>query len=501
MAIGGVAAAVGARVLWSAFEIGDLGAAPFLYSIGVVSVVASAASLIPAWRASQLSPMVALRNEAESVWRAARLKVRQTVRGLAAAEERPAVPVGALISEFAGSVRRAVSFADAMREALEALRERVGAQSVRLLDKIVDEYRHEDLALPARGFLLSRLKHYPRPLSLGAEDFDAWLRWAADFKPEHIGELQALKTAGARIAVPLRTRHDVVGVLVLGAPRDRDRYSQGDKALLTSSADVLALMIENARLTERALEQEKLRRDLALAAEVQKRLLPPAPPSSTAGSLAAFSVPARTVGGDYYDFLDLGDARLGIAVADVSGKGIAAALVMSVVQASLRVISTDGTLRVSELAARMNAFLHQSTGANKYATFFYAQVDKDGRQLRYVNAGHNPPYLVRQAGSQVEITELKVGGTVLGLFPVVDYEEARIDLRPGDLLVAFTDGVTEAVNAAGEEYGEERLKRLLSDAVGATAQDVSARLAAGVRDWIGAAEQHDDVTVVVLAVR
>jgi serine phosphatase RsbU (regulator of sigma subunit) len=188
-------------------------------------------------------------------------------------------------------------------------------------------------------------------------------------------------------------------------------------------------------------------------------------------------------------------------VADVSGKGIAAALVMSVVQASLRVLSTEGGLRVSDLATKMNAFLHQSTGANKYATFFYAQVDESRRQLRYVNAGHNPPYLVRQVAGQVEITELKEGGTVLGLFPSMAYDEARVDLLPGDLVVAFTDGVTEAVNAADEEFGEDRLKRLLAESVGQTAQEVSTRLAAGVREWMGAAEQHDDVTVVVMVVK
>jgi sigma-B regulation protein RsbU (phosphoserine phosphatase) len=427
--------------------------------------------------------------------------LRRAMRNLSAVAERLAVPVGALIGEFAGAVRGAVSFQDALRDALAALQERVGAQSVRLLDREGDTFRDEGLALPARGFLANRLKSFPRPLSIAAADVDAWLRWAADFKPEHVPELEALRDAGVRMAVPLRTKHDVTGILLLGAPRHADSYTQADKELLRSSADVLALMIENARLTERTLEQEKLRRDLALAAEVQKRLLPPAPPSSTLGSLAAFSVPARTVGGDYYDFLDLGTAGVGIAVADVSGKGIAAALVMSVVQASLRVLSTEGGLRVSDLATKMNAFLHQSTGANKYATFFYAQVDESRRQLRYVNAGHNPPYLVRQAAGQVEITELTEGGTVLGLFPSMAYDEARVDLQPGDLVVAFTDGVTEAVNTAGEEFGEDRLKRLLVESVGQTAQEVSARLAAGVREWVGAAEQHDDVTVVVMAVK
>jgi serine phosphatase RsbU (regulator of sigma subunit) len=499
--IGGAAAIAASLYLRSSLAIPAVGPAPFLYSVGVIAVVASAASLVPAWLASRLSPIVAIRNESESAWRDMAVRVRQALRGLSAESERPPVPVGALIGEFASAVRGAVSFEDAMRQALAALQQRVGAQSVLLLERTGETFTHERLSIPAAGFLANRLRAFPRPLSIAEADYDAWIRWASEFKSEHVTELEALRTGGIRMAVPLRTKKEVVGIVLLGPPLDRDNYTTGDKALLGSSGDVMALMLENARLTERTLEQEKLRRDLALAAEVQKRLLPPAPPSSTHGSLAAFSVPARTVGGDYYDFLDLGDARVGIAVADVSGKGIAAALVMSVVQASLRVLSTEGGLRVSDLATKMNAFLHQSTGANKYATFFYAQVDEARRQLRYVNAGHNPPYLVRQVAGQVEITELTEGGTVLGLFPSMAYDEARVDLQPGDLVVAFTDGVTEAVNTAGEEFGEDRLKRLLADAVGQTAQEVSTRLAAGVREWIGAAEQHDDVTVVVMAVK
>ncbi len=499
--IGGVAAIFAMSYLRSAFEIPAVGPLPFIYSIGVVALVASGASFVPAWFASRLSPIVAIRNESDSRWREVRHNLQRAFRNLTTVVERLNVPVGALISEFADAVRGAQAFQDAMREALAALQTRVGAKEVLLLEPSGGTFTHDRLTIPARGFLANRLRAFPRPLSITDADLDSWLRWAGEFKPAHVVELDALKAAGIRMAVPLRTKKEVVGILVLGLPVEGDSYTTGDKGLLASSADVLALMIENARLTERTLEQEKLRRDLALAAEVQKRLLPPAPPSSTLGSLAAFTVPARTVGGDYYDFLDLGDARVGIAVADVSGKGIAAALVMSVVQASLRVLSTEGGLRVSDLATKMNAFLHQSTGANKYATFFYAQVDEPKRQLRYVNAGHNPPYLVRQAAGQIEITELKEGGTVIGLFPSMTYDEARVDLQAGDLVVAFTDGVTEAVNAAGEEFGEDRLKRLLAESVGQSAQDVSARLAAGVREWIGAAEQHDDVTVVVMAVK
>jgi sigma-B regulation protein RsbU (phosphoserine phosphatase) len=173
---------------------------------------------------------------------------------------------------------------------------------------------------------------------------------------------------------------------------------------------------------------------------------------------------------------------------------------MSVVQASLRIISSEGDVAPPRLVARMNRFVYQSTPASKYATFFYAQLEEHGRRLRYVNAGHNPPYLVRRNGFSVEIAELKAGGTVLGLFPEVEYAEAGIDLYPGDLLVAFTDGVTEALNESGEEFGDERLKEFLRAAAGSPAEDISSRLAETLRDWIGAAEQHDDLTFVVVTV-
>jgi sigma-B regulation protein RsbU (phosphoserine phosphatase) len=264
---------------------------------------------------------------------------------------------------------------------------------------------------------------------------------------------------------------------------------------------VFALLIENAHLTTRAVEQEKLRKDVALAAEVQRRLLPAGPPRSPFATLAAFTLPARLVGGDYYDFLDLGGGRIGIAVADVSGKGVAAALLMSAVQASLRVITSAGEVPLSQLAARMNAFLYQSTGANKYATFFYAQLDEETRQLAYVNAGHNPPFLVRASDAGATVVELAAGGTVIGLFEEMSYESASVELQSGDLLVAFTDGVTEALDPSGEEFGEERLKDLLRSVRGAPADDVASHLAAAMKAWMGGAEQHDDLTFVVVALR
>jgi predicted permease len=468
---------------------------------GVLTLVTLGAAIVPAWRAALVPPMVAIRDQPESMWHTARVKVRQAMRELAAGRE-PAAPSVTLISEFADLVRRAASFPEAVHVALATLRERTGAQSIVLLERVTSgEYRGADFSIPARGILINRLQHYPHPLPLTRGDFQVWRRWAGEFRPEHAAEIEALEHSGARIAVPLRSKSEIVGVLLLAPADGHDSFSAAEKEVLSSAAELFALMIENARLNERALEQEKVRRDLALAAEVQRRLLPPQPPASSAVSLAAFTLPARVIGGDYYDFVDLPGKRIDITVADVAGKGIAAALLMSVVQASLRVISADEEVAPAAVAAKMNRYLYRSTATNRYATFFYAQLDVGGRRLRYVNAGHNPPYLVRQNAAGVEITELSTGGTALGLFPEVGYEHAEIDIRPGDLFVAFTDGVTEALDASGEEFGEERLKDLLRAALGLSAEEISVSLANRIQTWITGAEQHDDVTFVVATVK
>jgi predicted permease len=464
-----------------------------------LAVVALAACVVPAGRAAVMSPMVAIRDQSESLWRAAGQSVRRTMHDLTSVADRNAAP-GALIAEVSGAIHRASSFPDAVTTALATLRDRVGARFILLLQKdATGHYRSGDCAVPAAGVLIGRLRQYPHPLPLAAGDFEVWRRWAQEVRPDYVDEIRQLAESGARMAVPLRTSHELVGILLLGPAEGRDGYTAADTALLGSAADIFALLIENGRLNERSLEQEKLRRDLALAAEVQRRLLPPRPPDLDGIRLAAFTMPARSVGGDYYDFFDLGEGRLGLAVADVAGKGVPAALLMSTVQATLRVL-VDRGLPSSRIAAQMNRLLHQSTAMNGYATFFYAQMDRQAGRLRYVNAGHNPPYLVRRAGSGIEVGELSVGGTVIGLFPEVDYDDGDVDLRAGDLLVMFTDGVTEARNAIGDEFGEDRLRTLLRDALGRSPDEIASSLSTHLRAWMAGAEQHDDVTFVVAAI-
>lgn len=524
IAIGGAVVAAAGVPLSRALDIRDIEFLPLAYSTLLVAGVSLGASLFPAWRASLLSPMVAIRDDPRSMWRSAGAGIRQAVEQIAGVvaggREARDLSEGALLAEFTAAARRAKSPADAVQTALAGLCERIGAQSGMLLEKVSGEqYRcvaaapdaHDrSCALPAQGFLLSRLRFHSFALPLASGDLDALLQWAQQHRPQYAAEIQMLRDTQTRIAAPLRTRTEITGVLLLGPPADRPEYSAAEKRALRNCADQFALMMENARLTGRVVEQEKLRRDIELAAEVQKRLLPTRLPQGGLADLAAVSLPARSVGGDYYDFLEVGEQRIGIALADIAGKGIAAALIMSVVQASLRVIASEGGISLPLLAAKMNTFLHRSTGSNSYATFFYAQIDEKNRQLRYVNAGHNPPYLLRRINPRSanaaddpapEIEELATGGMVLGLFAHASYEEATVDLHPGDVLVVFTDGVTEALNPNEEEFGEERLKQLLRQVVPLPVNEISARISLELKNWIQDAEQFDDLTFLVVKVQ
>jgi sigma-B regulation protein RsbU (phosphoserine phosphatase) len=424
-----------------------------------------------------------------------------------------------MLTAFVDAARGADSYSGALGAVLASVCDQLHVESAALLERRDDapaEYRclvaagaleAAALAVAADGFLITRLRAYPRPLSFAPDELAAVAGWTATHRPERFDEIRALAAAGVRLAVPLRTRSEILGVLLLGERPHRAGFSANEKEVLRAGADQFALMIENARLTTRVVEQEALRRDIALASDVQRRLLPEAPPRAGSVDFAAASVPARRIGGDYYDFVEVADGRMGIAIADVSGKGVAAALIMSIVQASLRIISSEGDVPPPRLVARLNEFVYRSTPSSKYVTFFYAQLDESRRQLRYVNAGHNAPYLFR-AGRQStadsasgEIEQLSVGGTVVGMFPEMGYEEATVELHPGDVLLAFTDGVPEAHNPESDEYGEERLQQLLRETAHLPADEISARISAEMKDWIRDAEQYDDLTFIVMKVR
>src|SRR5262249_37629484 len=182
-----------------------------------------------------------------------------------------------------------------------------------------------------------------------------------------------------------------------------------------------------------------------------------------------------------------------------AGKGIAAALLMSVVQASLRSLAETNGSSLTRLAGKMNNLLHRSTGSSSYATFFYGQFNESTRQFQYVNAGHNPPYLLRRADARIE--ELPAGGMVIGLFPQSPYEEASLELNSGDVFMVFSDGVTEALDPKGEEFGDARLKAVLRANAHLPVTEMSSVVLGELKAWMSDAPQHDDLTFVLMKVR
>jgi putative ABC transport system permease protein len=522
LAVGSIALVGGVWLLVRYLEVAGFGWLPFAASSTVVVLVAAGAASVPAWRTTLLSPMAAIREQPPSVWRWAQPRMQRVARDLreavGGADSGSEASPAHVLTAFVDAARSANSYSDALRAMLASVCGELHVESAALLERregSTPEYRCLVAAgalettapvVAADGFLMTRLRAYPRPLPLAPNELDALAEWAAVHRRARLGEIRALAAAGVRLAVPLRTRSGILGVLLAGERLPRSDFSADEREVLRTSADQFALVIENARLTDRVVEQETLRRDIALASEVQRRLLPDAPPRADGVEFAAASVPARRIGGDYYDFVELRGHGIGIALADVSGKGVAAALIMSVVQASLRLISSEGDVPPSRLVARMNECIYRSTPASKYATFFYAQLDEP-RRLRYVNAGHNAPYLLRAASRSTagaappEIEELSTGGTVVGLFPEMEYEEATVELRSGDVLLAFTDGVPEAHDPEGEEFGEERLRQLLRRTAHLPANEIGARLSDEMKNWIGDAEQYDDLTFIVMKVR
>ena len=271
--------------------------------------------------------------------------------------------------------------------------------------------------------------------------------------------------------------------------------------LKTTSAAQTALALEVARLTtaigREMVQRERMSRELEIAREVQEHLFPQRLPSVPGLDYCGRCRPAREVGGDYYDFLELPKGRLGIAIGDVSGKGIGAALMMANLEASLRGQASVGN-DLAELIKRVNDLVYGASPANSYATLFYGEYDPSSRHLSYVNAGHNPPVVVRKSAAAYQFFRLETGGPVVGLIQQ-SYQQESFPLESGDLVVLFTDGVSEAMNSRDEEWGEERLIEFAKSCYGLPAVEVMTRILAAAHAF-AAGSQYDDMTLVVLRI-
>jgi phosphoserine phosphatase RsbU/P len=366
------------------------------------------------------------------------------------------------------------------------------------------------LQLSKRAFVVRRLMNLSTPLVIEPREIETWSQALSSVLPsireERAGEHDLLRTIKSTILVQIKQKNELVGILSFGPRRGRFQYSVSDRELLMSIAAQLALIIDNARLTERMVAQERMRRELALAAEVQQRLLPSCAPKSIAMEVAGFCEPARGVGGDYYDFIDYDNTQLGLAIADVAGKGMPAALLMCTVQATLRSLtatngsSVPASYELASIVSKLNRLLFNTTNGEHYVTFFYATFDQTTQRLTYVNAGHNPP-LYLQADSDSEFRELTSGGLVAGAFEHAAYEQETVQMKPNDLLFLYTDGLSEALNVEGEEFGANRIMETLKAIATLSADQIRDVVVRRVKEWCTGMALYDDLTFVVMKVK
>ena len=296
------------------------------------------------------------------------------------------------------------------------------------------------------------------------------------------------------MAVPLQTDEQVIGLLYLDRPTVYRLWTADDLNLLTVLANIAALRLERERLQKADEVRRLLDAELRQAADIQRRSLPAAAPLVPGLDLAGYNAASRSVGGDYYDFLALPDGRHGCVLADVAGKGMPAALVMMNLQARVQVLS-ETQFEPAAFMTTLDRVMQKTCPDDRFITVFYCAVDPAGGHLRYTNAGHNPPVLVRADGT---VEWLREGGPVLGVLPQVYFGASDARLTEGDTLVVYSDGLTEATDPQDAEFGEERLASTVVAHRAGSAQEVVAALQASVAEWCGDAPLKDDLTVVVV---
>jgi sigma-B regulation protein RsbU (phosphoserine phosphatase) len=277
-----------------------------------------------------------------------------------------------------------------------------------------------------------------------------------------------------------------MGVMALGPKKSEAAYSKSDLHLLQLLATQTGMALEVSELAhslaKEAAQRERVNREIEIAREVQQRLFPQEMPILTGASVAGHCRPAQGVGGD-------------------SGKGISAALLMASLRASLRGVTLDNPRDFAKLMDKVNRLVYEASADNRYATFFFAALNPVTRTLECVNAGHNAPLILRQnSGSEVETLRLEADGPVVGLLPFAPYSEQSLQLEPGDLLVGYTDGISEAMTHDDEEWGEERMMAAAASAKDASAEQVLKIIFAGADKFTAGAPQHDDMTLLILKV-
>jgi len=347
----------------------------------------------------------------------------------------------------------------------------------------------ELVPIDSHGALESELKRSRRPLMVDE------LR-ASEHVPLQPAEERYLQEQQIALLIPMHVGDRLAGVLALAFDQTSEALAAQELALLGSVASQIGLQSENLRLLEENLEKRHFEEQLATARRVQERFLPKVLPATPGLEMAACCIFSLEVAGDYYDVIPLEDERTLLAVGDVAGKGAGAAMIMANVQASLRALS-GVHVELGQAVGRLNEVIHGNTELDQFITFFAGLYDPAERQLTYVNAGHNPPRVIRANG---ETETLEIGGPILGVLPAVPFEQGTIRLEPGDILLGFTDGVSEAVGAEGEQFGEDRIADLVRAHSGEGLEQVVEHIREAVEAFSGSSAFADDFTLLIARV-
>jgi serine phosphatase RsbU (regulator of sigma subunit) len=316
----------------------------------------------------------------------------------------------------------------------------------------------------------------------------------AQHDPRFASQTMVLQGIRSVLAVPLASKDEVFGLIYADSPVSETTFTEDHLKVLTTLASVAAIRVENTRLLENRIERDRMERELALATEIQQKFQPSAPPIVPGFELQGISFPCYEIGGDYYDFIRRDDEKMLVALGDVSGKGTAAALLMSSLHAAIHAQTTAKT-PLMETVVAVNKYLAENTPPNRFVTLFLAELDTRDGTLAFVNAGHNPPLVARADGA---VEQLGSGGFPLGIMPDATYETGHIQLQPGEALVIYSDGVNETVNRQEEEFGMERLAAVVKDNLQQTASGLRDKIESSLSKFANGADAPDDITLVIV---
>lgn len=314
-------------------------------------------------------------------------------------------------------------------------------------------------------------------------------------EPEHFDSIPYLRNNEIAVLTPLQMQGEKTAVVGVSAKANKEELATSDFNFLQSLGNLAVLSIQKTLFLEERIEKERLEEEINIAKKIQEGLFPDSIPEIPKLDLAAKNIPSQQVGGDYYDVVQAPDGNYIFAIGDVTGKGIPAALLMANLQSMLHVL-LPVDISLGEATGRINNLIFENTPSDKFITFFWAKYFQKERKLRYINAGHNPPLLLRAESEK--FWELREGGLILGAMSTfTPYEETEIQLDPGDILVCYTDGVTETFNSEGEEYEEEKLQEVIFRNRSRSAEEILEEIIDDVNSFSGD-KQGDDLTLIVI---